>query len=62
MDSTDRQEGMPFLPWLEDLGTEHVKDATMALARRLYPVKASQQSPLSQPVLDTTHGNGHSPK
>ncbi len=64
MRSTDQQSGVPFLSWLEEMGTDYVKDATMALARRLYPVKASQQptNPLQQPVLDTTNGNGHSPK
>jgi hypothetical protein len=71
MRSTDQQNGMPFLTWLEEMGSDHVKDATMALARRLYPVKSSPQqpaSPLSQPLLDTnkasqpgaTNGqNGH---
>jgi hypothetical protein len=65
MGSTDQQKGVPFLSWLEDLGADHVKDATMALARRLYPVKPSQASPLQQPQMKadqagTTNGqNGH---
>lgn len=60
MGSTDQQNGMPLLEWLEEMGSEFVRADTMALARRLYPVKAA--SPLQQPMLDTTNGNGRVPK